>query len=324
MTPRTPSPAEPPAAGRGRLLLRLLGPCLLVLVVWQLDDKEAMVSSVAAASAGPLVAAVLLCFAPLVLKVLRWRALLAARGYRYGLKDSLLAVSASIYLGMVTPGRMGDVVRVQYVRRDIDTPYAEGLAVTVVDRVCDIYALIAFVGFGFYHLSSVMLPAVSTAVGLVAALGLFGPLLFVIPGVAERLFGPIYRKLAPSGSNDNLERFLASLRAQVGRTLVAALALSVGAFFINYAQGWLIARALGLNLSFADVTSLLAITSLLGLLPISISGLGVREAFFSLVFPVLGLGAAQGIGFGLVVFACLYVMYVLIGLVAWQVRPPPA
>ena len=72
-----------------------------------------------------------------------------------------------------------------------------------------------------------------------------------------------------------------------------------------------------------DVASLLATTSLLGLMPISVSGVGVRELFLALVFPALGLLAAQGVAFGLLVFLCNYIAIVLAGFIAWQVSPPP-
>jgi hypothetical protein len=41
----------------------------------------------------------------------------------------------------------------------------------------------------------------------------------------------------------------------------------------------LVAHAMGLPMSFYDATCLLAIASLLGLLPISVSGVGVRATF---------------------------------------------
>jgi hypothetical protein len=109
----------------------------------------------------------------------------------------------------------------------------------------------------------------------------------------------------------------------IGRAALVAIPLTVASLAIGYAQGWIVARALGLRLSYLDVASLLATTSLLGLMPISISGVGVRELFLAFVFPALGLLAANGVAFGLLVFACNYLAIVLAGFIAWQVAPPP-
>ena len=134
--------------------------------------------------------------------------------------------------------------------------------------------------------------------------------------------GAVYRRLA-KGDEAGLARFLEALRANVGRPLLVTIPLTVATFVVNYIQGWLIARSLGLDIGIFDVTCLLAIANLLGLLPISISGVGVREAFFALVFPVLGYRPEAGVSFGLLVFVVIYLAIVLAGAVSWQMAPPP-
>ena len=98
--------------------------------------------------------------------------------------------------------------------------------------------------------------------------------------------------------------------------------LTVIAFVTNYVQAWLVTRALGIDLTFIDVAALLAISSLLSLLPISISGVGVRESFFALIFPAFGLAETLGIAFGLGVFGVIYLPALLAGFVAWLAWPP--
>jgi uncharacterized protein (TIRG00374 family) len=255
------------------------------------------------------------------LKVVRWRQLLEGRGYRYPLGRSYAAVLSSLYLGMLTPGRVGDVLRVQYVKREIQVPYVEGLAVTVMDRFCDLYVLAAVVALGTVHFAAaldsnlVYLSWVSVAIAAVA------PSLFLFKGPAE-LLGRVLGRLTDRW-HASLSALLVALRALIGKAILVAIPLTVGSFAINYLQGWIIAGAIGVELSFLDVASLLATTSLLGLMPISVSGVGVRELFLALVFPVLGLLAAQGVAFGLLVFLCNYVAIVLAGFIAWQISPPP-
>ena len=58
-------------------------------------------------------------------------------------------------------------------------------------------------------------------------------------------------------------------------------------------------------------------------MPISIAGVGVREAFLALMFPALGLTAAQGVVFGLLVFVVINLALVFVGFITWQVAPPP-
>lgn len=305
-----------------RLGIRLLGPAMLVVLVWRLGDRDMLAAALANAAPLPLAAAVVLSIVPLHLKVWRWQALLRSCDQRYPLGRAYSAVLASIYLGMVTPGRVGDVLRVQYARHEVGTPYSIGVATTVMDRCCDLYVLAAFVTLGIAHFASILHGELVWPIWAMVAGSVLAPLLLLAPGIARRLFGRLHARLFPE-HQEGFDRFLVAMRQQLGPALLAALSLTVAAFAANYFQGWLIARSLGLELHLQDVMSVMAITSLLGLMPISISGLGVREAFLAVVFPALGQSPAQGIAFGLLVFVALFLVYMIAGFVAWQLSPPP-
>ena len=134
----------------------------------------------------------------------------------------------------------------------------------------------------------------------------------------------MYRRLARDADATGLKVFLAALRANIGRPLFFTIPLTVVSFLLGFTQGWLVSRSLGLDLRFIDVMSLFSVASLMGLLPISISGVGIREAFFTVVFPSLGYDASAAVGYGLLVFVVVYLSLAAIGFVAWQIRPPPS
>lgn len=315
---------RPSRRGLLRALLRLLGPALLVVVIARIPDRPAILRALASAALGPLAFATLLNLANNYLKVLRWQALLRTRGIHYPTRRALPAFLSSVYIGMLTPGRVGDVLRVQYLRADLGTPYVEGLASIVMDRLCDLYVLAVFVAAGVVRYSAVIVGHLALVTwGGVAAIVL-APLVFLVPGVAERSLAPVYGKLAGEGSAASFSRFLEALRANVGPPLLVTLPLTAAAFLVNYVQGYIIGRAMGIDLGFVDSMCLLAIASLLGLLPVSVSGVGVRELFFSLVFPILGLGPEVGVTFGLLVFFVIYIVNIAIGFVSFQLAPPPA
>ena len=317
-------PQRAPLSPRRRLLrsaIRLLGPLILVVLLWRLGDVDEVWRLMTSADLLLVGAAVLINFANIHLKVLRWRALLAARGIHYPLGRAWGAFLSSLYVGMLTPGRVGDVLRIQYLRHDEDTPYAEGLASVVMDRLCDLYVLGFMVAAAVARFSSVVVGDLATIAWVGVGVVVVAPLALLVPGLAEKTMGVVYARVAkdPSG----LDRFLRALRGYLGRGLLVAVPLSVLAILLTFVQGWLIARAVGLELSYIDVAALLAIGNFLGLLPVSISGVGVREAFYAVIFPSLGLSASSGVGFGLLVFVVIYVGLTLKGFVSWQIAPPP-
>jgi uncharacterized protein (TIRG00374 family) len=304
-----------------RLSIRVIGPALLVAVVWSLDDKAELWRMVKQAD-WLLLAAAVATNAPIVhLKVVRWQKLLAARGYHYTLGRTYLAVLSSLYLGMVTPGRVGDALRVQYVKHDIGVTYPEGLAVTLMDRFCDLYVLAAVVALGTVHFASALSSDLVNITWAAVAIAVLAPSALLLKGPMELLNRALSR--LTKRWHASMDALLRALRGLLGKSLFVAILLTIASFAVNYFQGWLVAGALGIELSYADVASLLATTSLLGLMPISVSGVGVRELFLALVFPALGLLAAQGVAFGLMVFLCNHLAIVFAGFIAWQIAPPP-
>ena len=151
--------------------------------------------------------AVLINFANIHLKVLRWRALLAARGIHYPLGRAWGAFLSSLYVGMLTPGRVGDVLRIQYLRHDEDTPYAEGLASVVMDRLCDLYVLGFMVAAAIARFSSVVVGDLATIAWLGVGAVVVAPIVLLVPGLAEKTMGVIYSRVAKDSSG--LDRFLA-------------------------------------------------------------------------------------------------------------------
>ncbi len=307
---------------RFRLAMRLVGPLLLVWVVWRFADFAELVDTFAQAAIWPLVAAVLLNAVAIHAKLWRWRDLLRSVDVPLSVGSAYRAFLPSLYLGLVTPGRVGDALRIQYLKRDHAVGYADGLAVSIVDRLCDMYVLLAFVALGVVHLASaVSVPLAQTTWIAIAAIAIAPAFLFV-RGVAEPVAQWLYGRFSDGDAHEGLTVFFAALRRQVGLSLVGPVAITVLAFLTNYFQAWLVANAFGIELTFVDVAALLAISSLLSLLPISISGVGVRESFFALIFPAFGLAQTLGIAFGLGVFAVIYVPTLLVGFLAWLAWPP--
>lgn len=320
--------AAPPAASKPKRAwlgwtLRLLGPVALVVLLVRLPNRGEVLHIFANVRPAPFALAVLLNVVPLWLKVVRWQVILRTRGIHYATKPALLGFSASLYLGMLTPGRVGDVLRIHYLRHDTGARYAEGLAFLVIDRLADLWIIAGFTSYAVLRWQSFLPPDLAHLGWLMIAGSLLAPIPLFIPGLGEKLLGRVYQRLAREREADGLQVFLETLRRSALRSAVPVVALTLLAYFVNFAQGSLLAAALDLDLGILDAACLQSVQGLLGLLPISVSGLGVREALFAAIFPKLGFTAAGGASYGIALFVGMYVAQVVLGAVAWQIRPPP-
>lgn len=323
----TASPAPSTVRARRRRLLRigvrLIGPFLLLVLLLRLRDLDAVLAALTWSDAGPLTAGLALGVLAYPLKALRWRTLLAARGHRYPLPRALASLLSAGYVGHLTPGRVGDVLRLQYLRHDLGMAYPDGLALLMIDRCCDVYVplVVAIVA------ASSLAPVLTGDLLLVTWLGVLfmgaGPPLLFIPATA-RWAATLALRIAPGwAAGEGTERFFAGLRQQRPRHLALASALTALALLLHYLQAYTVAVALDLGLSFPDVVGLLAISGVLAAVPITIGGLGVRELFLALAFPLLGGSAGAGVLFGLGVFLATHLPATALGFVSWQLAPPP-
>jgi uncharacterized protein (TIRG00374 family) len=302
--------------------MRFAGPLLLCWVLWRFADLPLLVDTFTQAEPWPIVAAILLNGAVIHAKLWRWRDLLRTADVRLSFAEAYRAFLPSIFLGLATPGRVGDALRVQYLKRDHAVGYADGLAVSIVDRLCDVYVLLGFVAFGVVHLASAVSAPLAQVTWLAVAIVAIAPAFLFVRGVAEPAAQWLYARFSDGATHEGLSTFFEALRRQVGPRLAGPVAITFISFSINYLQAWLVARGLGIDLTFVDVAALVAISSFLSLLPISISGVGVRESFFALVFPAFGLAGTLGIALGLGVFGVIYLPTLLVGFLAWLTWPP--
>lgn len=311
----TPAAAKKPSVRRW--ILRLLGPLGLVWVIYKLDRPAAVLDLLARAKWWLVGLSLLLNVVNVELKVERWRLLLRERGIEYDRPRARVAFLGSSYAGFVTPGRVGDVLRAEYLRREKGVAWHEGVLSVVVDRVCDVAALGLCVALALFHLRDVVTPEIARIGWVLVALTALGTVVFVALSVRRKEGKP-----AEGETNLSVRGVIQKLQSYHPRALAVPMALTLVTFGVTFLQGFLMARAIGVPISFLDVSSLLAAASFLSLLPISISGVGIREALFAVVFPQRGFSADAGVALGILVFGVIYGGVALLGLLAWMARPP--
>lgn len=301
---------------------RLIGLVLLVLLLIQVDIGRLMG---VLQSANPLLVLVaLLTILPMMAtKTMRWLLLLRSQGIVFGLRPALLAYLGSMFIGLLTPGRLGEFVKALHVSRDCNASSARAFSSVLADRLFDLVLLLAVGTAALLTLA----PSSTELLTLLVVLALFAVPLGLF--LNDQVFGQVQR-LAQHGGRLGQRIFapdswLVEMRAGMQQLspggLLLAAGLTVLAYLLFFGQCYLLALALGLPLSYSDVSFAVALGSLVTLLPISISGLGTREATLVAYLGTLGVAAAQALGFSLLVFATFYLGGGLLGAIAWWLKP---
>ena len=297
---------------------------ILALLVLRVDREQVL--DVMGSASLPLVAlAVLLNVPAIFIKSLRWRWLLRAHGIIYGTVPSFLAYFGSIFIGLLTPGRLGEFIKAVHVSRDCGIPTRRAFASVLADRLFDLYALAIVGGLALIALGSINTIVLMVGLGSLA-LALIAPPTLLLNGwtygrmqtLGMRL-GRIGRALfAPQGWVAELRRGLRELSPP---WVLLATGMTVLAYAVFYTQAYLLALALDIDLSVIQVSYAVALGSLVTLVPVSIAGIGTREAAIVAYLGTTGVSAEAALGFAFLVFATFYVGTALIGSVAWIIKP---
>lgn len=262
------------------------------------------------ATAGWLLGAVALTLASIVLSAMRWQTVLSALGQPARFNRLLSHYLAGQFVANVLPTTIGgDVLRVARLARD-NGRLPDSFASVVLERLTGwlVLPVITFVGLVLNPPLQDLGQATQVAFGL--ACGTLVALALVMVAVAAQRFGEI-------DAERGWRRFLAAVSLGLGRLRAqprqAANVILVGFAYqlVLVAAAVMAARALGIP--DAGPTALLAFfpaVAIAQVLPISISGLGVREGLFVLFLRPLGVPTAQAIALGIL----LYVLNLLVSL----------
>jgi uncharacterized protein (TIRG00374 family) len=306
-----------------QIAFRLIGLGILAVILARLD-LQATITALTRAHWGYLLLA--LAADPILfgLKSWRWRELLKMQGIAYPWTDAFLAFMAGFFLGLVTPGRVGEMGKALYLRQDRDVPVSEGLANVLMDRMFDLYTILMLGTAGLVWFR--LLPEWALVLLIVlAGLALWFPFALAtdrFAGWGLRLVRGIpYLRPYHASMVEATVRFQGGLRPLLTPGLAAPLLLTAIAYALFFGQAHLLARALDLGVGIIYLAVCLSVSGVITLLPISFSGLGTRDAILIALFAPLGLSAEQALAFSTLFFLIFYVGGGIIGALAWQLKP---
>ena len=245
-----------------------------------------------------------IAFLNMWLSSVRWRLFLRADGVDVPVRKLFASHWIASFCNFFLPSNVGgDLYRIADVGAKSGSA-ARGTASVFMDRLSGFLAM-SFLGFVFplaglrfvprEHWPWLLVPVAF----FVAFLGIF--VLFVWgQGILRRMLRPI-----PGRARERIsaaaDRFFASVSAYSRRPSVPlrAFAISLLFQFLVFAAIWATGRALRIPVPFAWYCVFAPLVCILESLPVSINGMGLREAayavFFGVAFPLVGFAAPEGV-----------------------------
>jgi len=219
----------------------------------------------------------------MLLSVVRWKLVLGGMGCTLPFRRALEVVLATGPLAAVTPSRTADLLRPLAVRDMV--PLAIGTASVLAEKAVDLIVLLALAAcgaiadglWGFAWVIVAMLVVAVSAVGIVA--GNVGRRAWL-----ERL--PVLRRRPEMV--DQLFIALAALKRVGGGRIVAIAASSLAIRVLTVAVTHALLIAVGADVPWTDTLALWPTAVLVSLIPVTLGGMGTRDATFLLLLSERG------------------------------------
>lgn len=273
-----------PAAGK-KILLKLIG---VLLFVWILQrvDIEALVTELLRTDALLLAASFGVMIASYAVKALRWHILSLYAGATVGIAESWKNYNIGIFLGTITPAKVGEFGRIGHLRR-AGLNMKRAVSIALLDRIADTVVILSMAPMAIL----IFTEQSHTIRILAASLFILGTLCIVVHFAfrSRRLLSWIGR----------------ITQIPIGLLASQTLLLSFLAWTLYFFWAILIARSVGIDLPAPVLIAAFTVAGILSLMPIAPAGLGTRDAALLALLLPYGISTPQIVSLSLLMFVSI-------------------
>ncbi|MEA2053980.1 MAG: lysylphosphatidylglycerol synthase transmembrane domain-containing protein, partial [Candidatus Thermoplasmatota archaeon] len=195
-----------------------------------------------------------------------------------------------LFYGTVTPLWLGDYVRIPYLREESDAPFGKCTSNIIIDQIMEFGGLFILALAGsivlFKHFSSLFFIFFSFFISFISV-----AIFLKKKERSEKLLKIIYKIFIP-------EKLKASMMNEFNafyedmpsvKSLILPLLIGIFSYILFFVQIYILALSFSINIPLINFILIYPVASLIGLIPITVSGLGTREYALIHIFSIYGI-----------------------------------
>jgi uncharacterized protein (TIRG00374 family) len=301
-------------------LFRVFGIALFIFILSRIDLAETINII---SNTNLIYLAVAFTIVPFVVitKAYGWQLLMKMQNINYPLKDSVQVYFAGLFVGSVTPGKLGDFIKVFYLQEE-GYSFGKSIVSVFMDRIFDLASLFIisyicmFVFMIFFKSQIIILSILFIIIAIIFVLLIFDK--------KKKLLKKIYNYFIPEKYKTkvkvNFDDFCRDFDLLKTPKLSLVVIITFISWIIYFSPRYLLALSMDIDISFFYLITCLSISAIITLIPISILGIGTRDMTLIALFSGIGLNKESAVAFSTMLLF-MYVVNGLIGLLAWLKKP---
>ena len=283
-------------------MAKIVGITIFIVILSRMDISR-FAEILSFIKLGFLLAGLFGAMATIIVHAIKWKFVCDFLNVQVSMGESIITSWAGSFMGLVTPGKIGDLARVYFLDAYESSRFRSMLSV-VADRVSDVLALAivggigAFIIFGWgLSFPQILFGCFLVAVAFLIAL-IGGREVYRLSEKTLVRYVPAFTGLLEKVSYGRLS---AEWRQSKKGPLYGVFLSLLGWFFLYFLNRYFLLMSLQIPLSFIEMTACVSLSTLFTFLPISISGIGTRDVSLIYLFSFYGLKMEQAVAFSTII-----------------------
>ena len=219
-----------------------------------------------------------------------WRIIQKEHNINLTFFQSLKIFLIGYFYGSFTPGYMGQLMRIPYMKEKTGEPYGKLFVNSLIETIVHSISLFSMIVIGAFLVLGTF-PEIFFIVVIWLIIMAFVLIYFFKKNRGEKVFHLLIKYLIPNKLKYNFYRFVDTFYNDFPKikSLIIPVILGIITWIIIFSQEYIIVIALGLEIPYLYFMLLFPIANVVGFIPITFAGLGTRELTAVILFSTLFL-----------------------------------
>jgi glycosyltransferase 2 family protein len=270
-----------------KIILPFIGLLILAYIIYTLNI-QIIIQDFLSIDPRYICYALILTIPLLIIRNAAWQIVLREQHIHIGFFQSLKIYLIGIFYGSFTPGYVGQLMRVPYLKEKTGEPYGKLFVNTVIETFVHTFSLYGMMIIGALLVLSSLPSLFPITIAWILGVSLVA-LFFIKKDRGIKVFRVLIQYLVPRNVKNQLTAFVDSFYVDFPRFHIMILPYILGiiTWVIVFTQEYMIVIALGLQIPFTAFLLLFPIANVAGFIPITFAGLGTRELTAIFIFSTL-------------------------------------
>lgn len=283
-------------------ILPIIGIAIFIFLLTRIDLHK-FVAIVKTANPLFLGLAVLLTLIQVLLQTYKWDVLLKLQGMEVHYTQLVKLQLKSAFYGSITPGRVGSFSKIPHLKQITNYSLSICAPSVIIDRFLDMITVLvmAVIGAGLILTSNTY---VIYEVGILTFILIIGFFILLDKKLMKKFMNLFFKifiiKKLKTFVDESFEDFYKNIPTK--KHLIYPFILSVLAWVLTYSISYAIALAIHVQIPYLAFIFLFPIATIVGMIPITLAGIGTREVALIGLLSIYGVTPEQAIAISLLGF----------------------